>query len=138
MFLAIALGRVYIHPSMSGHRAPGQKLLTLPAKEEFRDLMDAHLGRCGYSNRAQFVRDAISEKLERAGISVPRELTLPPGRTWRSDQSIPLEVAGFIAMAKAFHQKAAIDDPLARGRARRRPGMGLGRLKGGTESAPRV
>ena len=55
-------------------------MLTLPASEDFIDGMDRSLGAAGYSNRSQFIRDAIIEKLQRAGIKVPREAALAPGR----------------------------------------------------------
>jgi Arc/MetJ-type ribon-helix-helix transcriptional regulator len=62
-------------------RAPGQKLMPIPVDEQFLRELDAGLTRAGYRNRSQFVRDAILEKLKRAGISLPTDLALPPQRT---------------------------------------------------------
>jgi Arc/MetJ-type ribon-helix-helix transcriptional regulator len=64
-------------------RAAGQKLLPIAVDEKFLRELDAGLARAGYRNRSQFVRDAIVEKLTRAGIAVPKELALPPHRLGR-------------------------------------------------------
>ena len=61
-------------------RAEGQKLLPIAVDEKFLRELDAGLAQAGYRNRSQFVRDAIVEKLTRAGIAMPRELALPPRR----------------------------------------------------------
>jgi hypothetical protein len=60
---------------MPNKRAEGQKLLTLPASEEFIRTIDQNLPKTGYSNRSQFI-----EKLERAGVQMPAELALAPQR----------------------------------------------------------
>jgi len=65
-------------------RASGQKLLPIAVDEKFLREMDAGLTKAGYRNRSQFVRDAIIEKLIRAGISLPKELALPPHRIGKS------------------------------------------------------
>jgi hypothetical protein len=65
---------------MSNQRAPGQKLLPIAVDENFLRELDAGLVRAGYRNRSQFIRDAIIEKLMRVGISLPKELALPPHR----------------------------------------------------------
>ena len=65
-------------------RAPGQKLMPIPVDEQFLKELDAGLTRAGYRNRSQFVRDAIVEKLKRAGITLPTDLSLPPQRTGKS------------------------------------------------------
>ena len=61
-------------------RAPGQKLLPIAVDEKFLRELDAGLAQAGYRNRSQFIRDAIIEKLKRAGVSLPAELALPPHR----------------------------------------------------------
>ena len=61
-------------------RAPGQKLLPIAVDEKFLRELDAGLAQAGYRNRSQFIRDAIVEKLIRAGVSLPKELALPPHR----------------------------------------------------------
>jgi len=61
-------------------RAPGQKLLPIAVDEKFLRELDDGLAQAGYRNRSQFIRDAIIEKLKRAGVSLPKELALPPHR----------------------------------------------------------
>jgi hypothetical protein len=61
-------------------RAPGQKLLPIAVDEKFIRELNAGLPKAGYRNRSQFIRDAIVEKLTRAGVSLPRELAMPPHR----------------------------------------------------------
>lgn len=65
-------------------RAPGQKLMPIPVDEQFLKELDAGMARAGYRNRSQFVRDAIIEKLKRAGISLPPELAMPPLRAGKN------------------------------------------------------
>jgi Arc/MetJ-type ribon-helix-helix transcriptional regulator len=65
-------------------RAPGQKLLPIAVDEKFLRELDAGLARAGYRNRSQFIRDAIVEKLKRAGVSLPAELAMPPHRIGKS------------------------------------------------------
>jgi hypothetical protein len=65
---------------MPNQRAKGQKLLTLPASEQFIRDIDSNLLVTGYSNRSQFIRDAIIEKLLLSGIKLPKELALSPSR----------------------------------------------------------
>ncbi len=65
---------------MPNRRAPGQKLLPVPVDAEFQRELESGLARAGYRNRSQFVRDAIVEKLTRAGIVLPKELAFPPNR----------------------------------------------------------
>ena len=69
---------------MPNQRAPGQKLLPFAVDEKFLRELDAGLGRAGYRNRSQFIRDAIIEKLLRADIPRPRDLALPPHRIGKS------------------------------------------------------
>lgn len=66
---------------MPNQRAPGQKLLPIPARVEFIRQVDAGIVKAGYTNRSQFIRDAIVEKLERASVRISRELSQPPPRT---------------------------------------------------------
>jgi hypothetical protein len=65
-------------------RAPGQKLLPIAVDEKFLRELDAGLAQAGYRNRSQFIRDAIVEKLKRAGVSLPKELAMPPHRTGKA------------------------------------------------------
>ena len=68
-------------------RAAGQKLLPVAVDEKFLRELDAGLARSGYRNRSQFIRDAIVEKLTRAGVAVPKELALPPHRIGKTVDS---------------------------------------------------
>ena len=61
-------------------RAPGQKLMPIPVDEQFLRELDTGMGRAGYQNRSQFVRDAIVEKLKRSGVTIAKELAMPPVR----------------------------------------------------------
>lgn len=54
--------------------------MPVPVDEQFLKELHAGMGRAGYRNRSQFVRDAIVEKLKRAGVTIPRELSVPPTR----------------------------------------------------------
>ena len=69
---------------MPNQRAPGQKLLPIAVDEKFLRELDAGLGRTGYRNRSQFIRDAIIEKLLRANIALSPDLALPPHRMGKS------------------------------------------------------
>jgi len=69
---------------MPNQRAPGQKLLPIAVDEKFLRELDAGLGRAGYRNRSQFIRDAIIEKLLRANICLSPDLALPPQRMGKS------------------------------------------------------
>jgi Arc/MetJ-type ribon-helix-helix transcriptional regulator len=75
---------------MLNYRSPGQKLLPVPVTEEFLQKLNAGVRQAGYTNRSQFVRDAIVEKLARAGVSIPTELSVPPHRHGKS-QSAPVK-----------------------------------------------
>jgi Arc/MetJ-type ribon-helix-helix transcriptional regulator len=87
-------------------RAAGQKLLPIAVDEKFLRELDAGLARAGYRNRSQFIRDAIVEKLTRAGIAMPRELALPPHRIGRSMKA-PYPYPAHRASAFALNEKAA-------------------------------
>jgi hypothetical protein len=70
-------------------RAPGQKLLPIAVDEKFLRELDAGLSQAGYRNRSQFIRDAIIEKLKRAGVALPKELALPPHRIGKTGNALP-------------------------------------------------
>lgn len=65
---------------MPGQRAPGQKLINVPVDDAFLKEINEALKGAGYSNRAAFVRDAIVEKLLRAGYKVTVPLSKAPPR----------------------------------------------------------
>jgi len=87
-------------------RAAGQKLLPIAVDEKFLRELDAGLARAGYRNRSQFVRDAIVEKLTRAGIAMPKELALPPHRLGKSLKA-PFAYPAHRTSAFALNEKAA-------------------------------
>jgi len=64
-------------------RSPGQKLIPVPAKEQFIQRLNSGVRRAGYANRSQFIRDAIVEKLQSHGVKLPGNLAEPPARTWQ-------------------------------------------------------
>jgi hypothetical protein len=68
---------------MPNQRAPGQVLMPIPVDTKFLKELDSGMQRAGYKNRSQFVRDAVVEKLKKAGVTIPRELSMPPGRVGR-------------------------------------------------------
>jgi hypothetical protein len=61
-------------------RSAGQKLLNLSVDAAFIDALDKGITARGYANRSEFIREAITEKLQRLGINVPRSLIIPPSR----------------------------------------------------------
>ena len=63
--------------------------MPVPVDEQFLKELDAGMRHAGYHNRSQFVRDAIVEKLKRAGISMSSELAMPPQR---AGKSIPAKI----------------------------------------------
>jgi hypothetical protein len=70
-------------------RSPGQKLIPVPAKEQFIQRLNAGVRKAGYSNRSQFIRDAIIEKLQHHGVKLPGNLAEPPARTWQRKAEKP-------------------------------------------------
>jgi hypothetical protein len=72
---------------MPNQRGPGQKLMPVPVDDKFLRELHTGMKRAGYRNRSQFVRDAIVEKLKRAGFSVPKNLAVPRGRTAKAESS---------------------------------------------------
>jgi|GEM_PF-1464246 len=65
---------------MPGQRAPGQKLINVPVDERFLGEIDAAIKESGYDNRAEFIRDAVVEKLTRSGYKVTVALSKAPPR----------------------------------------------------------
>jgi metal-responsive CopG/Arc/MetJ family transcriptional regulator len=62
---------------MPGKRRAGQVFIGLQADAELiRDLDRAR----GRTDRSQFVREAIADKLKKMGIAVPDDLVYPPAR----------------------------------------------------------
>lgn len=62
---------------MPGKRRAGQVFIGLQADAELiRDLDRAR----GRTDRSQFIREAIADKLKKMGIAVPDDLVYPPAR----------------------------------------------------------
>jgi len=75
---------------MRNERGTGQKLIPIPANEKFIKELNDGFRKAGYSNRSQFIRDAIVEKLSRMGIEIPREFAVAPDRIGKGGrQSVP-------------------------------------------------
>ena len=55
--------------------------------EKFIKAIDTALPNMGYSDRSSFIRDAIIEKLQAAGIKVSSALSLPPSRMGKGGRS---------------------------------------------------
>ncbi len=86
---------------MPNQRAKGQKLINFPAKEAFISLVDEALPKIGYGDRSSFIRDAIADKLEREGVTLPRELSAAPMRSGKRINS-----KSDVAAAKAARKAA--------------------------------
>lgn len=71
---------------MPNVRCPGQTLLGAHCRNELVALVETSRR---YKERAQWVRDAIREKLEREGIPVPEEYAYPPARAKKRTASPP-------------------------------------------------
>jgi len=65
---------------MPNKRAPNQKLIAFPVDADFERSLEKCLHACGITNKSQFIRDAIYEKLSRLGMNVPASLKEPPVR----------------------------------------------------------
>lgn len=91
---------------MSNQRAPGQKLLPIAVDENFLRELDAGLARAGYRNRSQFIRDAIIEKLMRVGVSLPKELALPPHRIGKGGGPGKIRYPAHYPFEYALNEKA--------------------------------
>jgi len=64
-------------------------LIPVPASDQFIARLKAGVKKAGYSNRSQFIRDAIIEKLDRSGIKLPAGLAKPPIRGRRTRTAKP-------------------------------------------------
>lgn len=65
---------------MPNQRGEDQKLLPFTVKEEFLDELDRALRSLHITNRSQFIRDAIREKLSALGVEVPEGLAAAADR----------------------------------------------------------
>jgi hypothetical protein len=92
---------------MANQRAEDQQLLPFTAKRKFVAELDAGLQQINVSNRSQFIRDAILEKLEREGIRIPRNLASAPARTQPIPNKLMVETGtrGEIRRVSAINSK---------------------------------
>jgi hypothetical protein len=65
---------------MANQRGSGRKLIPVPASEQFIRELHHALRKAGFSNRSQFIRDAIVEKLGRLGLVIRPGLAVPAHR----------------------------------------------------------
>lgn len=65
---------------MPNQRASGQKQVIVIMKEDFLHKVDANLEAMGFGDRAQFIRQAVREKLMRYGVAVSLEEIAAPSR----------------------------------------------------------
>lgn len=61
-------------------RASGQKQVIVIMSEEFLSDIDGSIESLGYSNRAEFIRQAVLEKLAKAGVQVEKSKAAAPSR----------------------------------------------------------
>jgi hypothetical protein len=74
---------------MPNTRSPGFKLLNVQMSDEFINRLSKLVTDCGYSNRSEFIRDAIVEKLHRSGFDLPADVTTVPPKTRASRSGRP-------------------------------------------------
>lgn len=61
-------------------RSDDQRPLTFMVKEAFLEEITRACEVGGYSDRSQFIRDAVYEAMERLGMSVPKAIKAAPSR----------------------------------------------------------
>jgi hypothetical protein len=76
---------------MGSTRGTGQKLIPVPANERFIRQLNQGVRTAGYSNRSQFIREAIVEKLSRLGIEINPESPPAPGRPAKAGRRKPTD-----------------------------------------------
>ena len=73
--------------SLMPPRSPGQKLVNIPMDENFIALINDAVLRFNYGDRAKLIREAVTEKQERLGLKVPKELIASPARIGKGGRS---------------------------------------------------
>lgn len=61
-------------------RSDGQIMLAVWVRKEFLDELNVRINALGYSDRSQFIRDAIFDYLSRHGHTLPPLLKTAPSR----------------------------------------------------------
>lgn len=72
---------------MPNQRARTQRLVNFPASDQFIAGLDEAIRKVGYSNRSEFIRDAVEEKLRELGFQLPPGATLAPPRAGKGRKS---------------------------------------------------
>jgi hypothetical protein len=79
-FILAFFSKGCIYAVMSNQRSAGQVLVNLWLNEEFLDEISRGMRVARCSERAKFIREAVYEKLERLGMSIPAEIMMAPPR----------------------------------------------------------
>ena len=61
-------------------RSEDQRPLTFMVKEDFLEAINRACEEAGYSDRSQFIRDAVFEAIERLGLNVSKAIKAAPSR----------------------------------------------------------
>jgi hypothetical protein len=69
-------------------RSPGQKLINFPIGEDFLRLINEAVVKFNYGDRAKLIREAVAEKLQKLGISVPQRSLAIPTRIGKAGRPI--------------------------------------------------
>lgn len=97
---------VYRH-LMPNKRAAGQKLINVPVDENFLTQMDSAIEKTDYSNRSEFIRAAIVEKLKSEGFEIPASLAKPPARAGKNLKYPPHQPNHYVVNEPSSKSKAA-------------------------------
>lgn len=92
---------------MPGQRAPGQKLINVPVDEKFLSEIDSALKKSGCDNRAEFIREAIVEKLLREGYEVTAPLSKAPSRFGKGGRPPAIHIHHTVVNLAANSKKAS-------------------------------
>lgn len=93
---------------MPSQRSKDQRGVLVMMDKDFREEIDRALPIAGYSDRSQFIRDAVYKRLQEIGIDVPAHLKAAPSRIGKGGRkskvtvSVTQHVSG---SAKHVHQQ---------------------------------
>ena len=66
-------------------------------QEDFIEEIDANIAALGFSNRAEFIRQAVHEKLRKAGVEIDMGKTVAPSRAGKGGR--PRKITEFLKVA---------------------------------------
>jgi hypothetical protein len=66
---------------MPNQRSANQKPVLVMMREDFLDEINRAYPEAGYSDRSQFIRDAVYKQIEKLGIQLPLVIKTSPDRT---------------------------------------------------------